>query len=104
MAEIQKSGSPAVLSVLMRGSNRIDGAPAGEPIAAGDACYIAAAGAVRRTVGSEAGARSEVRGFAAAAARPGEATTLVFDIGMRYGRDLPLGASLYLSGAVPGGL
>lgn len=104
MAEIQRGGNPAVLSVLMLGSNRINGAPAGEPITAGDACYIDAAGAVRRSIGSEAGAAAEVRGFAAAAAQPGEATTLVFDVGMRYGRDLLLGASLYVSGSVPGGL
>ena len=104
MAEIGKCGSPAVLSVLMLGSNRINGSPAGEPIAAGDACHIDAAGAVHRSVGSAAGAAAEVRGFAAADAGRGEATTLVFDVAMRYGRDLPPGASLYLSATVPGGL
>lgn len=104
MAEVQKHGSPEVLSVLMLGSNRINGAPAGEPIEAGDACHIDAEGAVRRSTGAAAGAPAEVHGFAAADARQGEATTLVFDVAMRYGRDLPLGASLYVSGTAPGGL
>ena len=104
MAEIGKCGSPAVLSVLMLGSNRINGAPAGEAIAAGDACYVDAAGAARRSIGSEGGPAAEVIGFAAADVGCGEVTTLVFDVAMRYGRDLPPGASLYLSATVPGGL
>jgi len=104
MAEISKCGSPAVLSVLMLGSNRINGSPAGEPLAVGDACYVDAAGAVRRSIGVEGGPAAEVSGFAAADAERGEATTLVFDVAMRYGRDLPPGASLYLSATVPGGL
>ena len=104
MAEITKCGIPSVVSVLMLGSNRITGSPAGESVAAGDACYIDAEGTVHRSIGAVVGAAADVRGFAAAAAERGEATTLVFDVSMRYGEDLPSGASLYLSGTVPGGL
>ena len=104
MAEIAKAGRPAVVSVLMLGANRINDVPAGEDVASGDACYIDPAGRVRRSIGAAAGAAADVRGFAAAAARSGEGVTLVFDVGMRYGQDLPRGASLYLSATVPGGL
>lgn len=104
MTEIVRRGSPSVTSVLLLGGNRINGSPAGESIAAGDACYIDADGAVRRSIGAAPGAAAEVRGFAAADARRDEATTLVFDVAMCYGEDLPAGASLYLSETVPGGL
>ena len=104
MTEIAKVGSPAVVSVLMLGGNRIDDVPAGEDIAAGDACYIGRDGMVHRSIGAVVGEAADVRGFAAAGARCGEAITLVFDVTMRYGEDLPRGASLYLSATAPGGL
>ena len=89
MSEIAKRRVPSVGSVLMLGSHRIDGAPAGEAIASGDACYVDAAGRVRRSLGAAGGEAADVRGF---------------DVTMRYGEDLPLDASLYLSGTVQGGL
>ena len=104
MAEIAKAGSPAVVSVLMLGANRVDDLPAGEDIESGDACYLDPVGRVRRSIGAAAGEAADVRGFAAAAAARGERVTLVFDVAMRYGEDLPRGASLYLSATVPGGL
>jgi hypothetical protein len=104
MTEIMKAGSPAVVSVLMLGGNRIDDVPAGEDIASGDACHIDGDGMVHRSIGGTLGALADVRGFAAAAAARGEPVTLVFDVAMRYGEGLPRDASLYLSGMVPGGL
>ncbi len=104
MTEIAKTGSPAVVSVLMLGGNRINDLPAGEAIASGDACYIDPAGRVQRSIGAAVGEAADVRGFAAATAERGERVTLVFDVAMRYGEDLPRGASLYLSATVPGGL
>src|ERR671914_222379 len=103
MAEIAKAGSPAVVSVLMLGGNRIDDVPAGEDIASGDACSIDPLGRVHRSIGDTVGAAADVRGFAAAAAARGERVTLVFDVAMRYGQGLPPGARPYPSGAVPGG-
>ena len=104
MTEITKTGSPAVVSVLMLGGNRINDVPAGEDIASGDACYLDPAGRVQRSIGAAAGAAADVRGFAAATAARGQRLSLVFDVAMRYGQDLPRGASLYLSATVPGGL
>ena len=40
MTEIMKAGSPAVVSVLMLGANRINDVPAGEDVASGDATHI----------------------------------------------------------------
>lgn len=104
MAEIEKVGTPSVLSPLTLAGNRINGLPAGEDIAAGDACYIHTSGRAHRSSGAAAGEAADVRGFAAAPARRGEAVTLVFDVTMSYGAGLPGGESLYLSETVAGGL
>jgi hypothetical protein len=108
MAEIARAGPPAVLLALPLAANRIGGLRAGEAIAAGDACHIKGNGkrngTVYRSVGAVAGEAAEVRGFALAGARRGEAATLVFDVTMRYGAGLPPSDGLYLSGTVPGGL
>jgi hypothetical protein len=104
MAEIQMIGTPSVSSVLTLPANRIVGARAGEDIAAGDACYLDDAGRVQRSRGAAAGPSADVRGFAAAAASSGDSVTLVFDVTMRCGENLPPDASLYLSAIVPGGL
>src|SRR5688572_4988427 len=104
MTEIARSGTPSVASELSLASNRISGSAAGEDIAAGDACYIASDGKAHPSCAAAAGPAADVRGFAEAAALRGEGVTLVFDVTMRYGEGLPHGASLYLSGTVPGGL
>jgi hypothetical protein len=93
-----------VLSVLTLAANRINGARAGEAIAAGDACYIDGAGLVRRSIAAAPGEAADVRGFAAAETKSGEVVTLVFDVSMRYGEGLPRGENLYLSETIPGGL
>ena len=108
MAEIARAGPPAVLLALPPAANRIGGLRAGEDIAAGDACYIRgnvrSSGKVYRSVGAAPGEAADVRGFAVAGAKPGEAVTLAFDVTLRYGEGLPPSDGLYLSETIPGGL
>src|SRR5437764_13945298 len=104
MAEITRVGTPAVLSVLTLAANRINGSPAGEDLAAGDACYIGSDGKVRRSSGAAAGDAADVRGFATTEAESGQAVNLAFDVTMRYAEDLPEDQNLYLSAAVAGAL
>lgn len=104
MAEITRAGTPSVASVLTLAANRISGLRAGEDIAAGDACHIDGTGKVYRSIAASGDGAADVRGFAAAGARSGEAVTLAFDVTMRYGEGLPSSDGLYLSETVPGGL
>jgi hypothetical protein len=104
MTEIMKIGTPSVASRLTLAANRICGTLAGEALAAGDACYLGIDGRVYRSQATALNGAGRVRGFAAVDAAMDEPTTLVFDVTLHYGADLPSGASLYLSAAVPGGL
>ena len=104
MAEIKRSGTPSVLWVIPLPTNRISGVLAGEDIVAGDACHIDDNVWVYRSIGAVAGAAADVRGFATADVRRGEAVTLAFDVTIRYGVSLPPSDGLYLSATVPGGL
>ena len=104
MAEIAKAGTPAVTSALILGANRSGALPAGEDIAAGDACHIEGDGRAYRSVGAADDEAADVLGFAAAGAKRGEAVTLAFGVTMRYGAGLPPSGGLYLSETVPGGL
>jgi hypothetical protein len=104
MAEIHRVGTPTMLFVLPLAANRISGARAGEDIAAGDACHIGGNGKAYRSSGAIADEAADVRGFAAGAARSGEAVTLAFDVTMRYNAALTPGDTLYLSGTARGGL
>jgi hypothetical protein len=98
MADIAKSGTPSLSSVLPPASQKISGLLAGEAIAAGDACYIKASdGKVWRSTGTAANAAAQVRGFAFQAASSGAAVTLVFDVNINYGSGLTPGAAVYLS-------
>jgi hypothetical protein len=104
MAEISKSGTPSLSTLLPQPANRQTGLLAGEDIAAGDACYIKSDGKVWRSTGAAANAAAKVRGWAAQPAKSGEAITLVHDVNMRYGASLTPGANYYLSGTVAGGI
>lgn len=105
MAEIAKSGTPSLASVLPPQNQQIAGLLAGETLAAGDACRIdSVAGRVFRATGAAATANANVHGFAAEACNIGEAVTLFQDVTFRYGAGLTPGASYFLSGAVLGGL
>lgn len=105
MAEIAKSGTPSLSSVLPNPSaNKISGLLAGEAIAVGDACYIKSDGKVWRSTGAAANAAAKVDGWALVAAAANEGVTLVFDVNIRYGAGLTPGARYYLSGTVAGGI
>lgn len=105
MADIAKSGTPSVSSVLPGQDKTISGLLAGEAIAAGDACYIKSAdGKVWKATGAAANAAAKVDGFAAFAAPVGEAVTLVFDVNFYYGSGMTPGARIYLSGATAGAI
>jgi hypothetical protein len=97
MANIAKSGTPSLCSVLPGQDKTISGLLAGEAIAAGDACYIKSDGKIWLSDGSAADALAEVHGFACAAAAVGEAVTLAFDVNFRYGAGMTPGAKIYLS-------
>jgi hypothetical protein len=104
MADIAKSGTPSLASVLPGQNDRHSGLLAGEDLAAFDACYIKSDGKVWRATGAAANAAAKVRGYAAEACKSGEAVTLFFDIVARYGAGLTPGADYYLSGATAGAL
>lgn len=105
MAEIAKSGTPSLGTLLPDpGSNKLPPLYAGEALAAGDACYINAAGTVFRSNGAAVAAAAKVHGYAAMACSSGDAVTLLFNVSFRYGAGLTPGASYFLSGTVLGGL
>jgi hypothetical protein len=104
MPEIDKIGTPAVVSPPPLAANSVGGARAGENIRAGDACYVGADGRIYRSIGARPDHAADVRGFAASDAAEHQPLTLVFDIAVRYGEQLRQGAALYLSGRRPGGL
>lgn len=105
MAEIAKSGTPSMASVLPPQSQQIAGLRAGEAIAAGDACRVNAAdGLVYRSSGAAATTAANVHGYAAEACAINEAVTLFHDVTFRYGAGLTPGASYFLSGTVAGGI
>jgi hypothetical protein len=105
VAEISKSGTPSLASVLPPQSSQIAGLRAGENLGAGDACRINAAdGLVYRSSGAAATTAANVHGWAAEAANSGEAVTLYHGVHLRYGAGLTPGASYFLSGTVAGGV
>jgi hypothetical protein len=104
MADIAKSGTPSLSSVLPGQDKTISGLLAGEAIAAGDACYIKSDGKIWKSTGAAANAAAKVDGFAAQAASVGEAVTLVFEVNFRYGAGMTPGARIYLSGATAGAI
>lgn len=103
MATLVKSGTPSLASALPDASQKITGLLAGEAIAVGDVCYIAAAGTIFRSNGTAATAPAKCDGMAVVAAAIGEAVTLIHDVNVRYGATLTPGARYYVS-ATPGAL
>ncbi len=104
MPALAKSGTPSLSTTLPCAAHKITGLLAGEDIAAGDACYIKSDGKVWRSSGAAANAAAVVDGFAAIAAKSGEAVTLVFDVNMHYAAGMTPGTPYYLSGTTAGGL
>ena len=97
MATLVKSGTPSLASALPDASQKITGLLAGEAIAVGDVCYIAAAGTIFRSNGTAATAPAKCDGMAVVAAAIGEAVTLIHDVNVRYGATLTPGARYYVS-------
>lgn len=106
MSDIAKSGTPSPSTLLFCPAHQVgSGLTAGEDIAAGDACYIKGSdGKVWKATGAAVNAAAQVRGFAAEAAKSGEAVTLLKDISFRYGSGLTPGANYWLSGATAGAI
>src|SRR5688572_24690787 len=104
MALISKSGTPSLSSVLPPQNCVIaSGLKAGEAIAAGDICYVAAAGTVLRSNGTSANAAAKADGICLKAAASGEAVDIYRNVEMNYGSGLTPGARYYV-GATAGRL
>lgn len=97
MADIAKSGTPSLASLLIPANNKHTGLYAGEALAAMDACYIKNDGKVYRSTGAAANAAAVVDGFAGLPAPIGEAVTLIWDCTVNYGAALTPGAGYFLS-------
>ena len=104
MAERAKVAPVSYSSLVPPQSATINGLKAGENIAAGDVCRIAAAGTVFRASGAANDANSVAYGFAFTDASNGEAVTLVCEGNWRYATGMTPGTLFYLSGTVAGGL
>lgn len=103
MALITKSGTPSLASPVPSAGDLIRGLKAGEVIAAGDVCYIAADGTVMRSNGTAATAPAVGFGIAAGDAPLDEAVTLYRNVSLHYGAGLTPGAP-YFVGATAGRL
>lgn len=97
MADIAKSGTPSLASVLPPQNCQLAGLRAGEALGAGDACYIKSDGLAWKSTGAAANAAAKVDGYAAEACAVGEAVTLFFDTNFRYAAGLTPGIRVYLS-------
>lgn len=105
MADVAKSGTPSLSTVVPCPAHHISGLEAGEALAVGDACYIKASdGKVYKSTGAAANAAAKVDGFVLQAAAAGDGVSLYFDVNVRYGSGLTPGARYYLSGATAGAL
>lgn len=104
MAEITKPTVASLASPLLQAANKISELLAGEAIGVCDACYIKSDGKVWLATGAAANAAARVRGFSAKPASVNEAVTLLEGCIIGYVTGAALGADLFLSGTVPGGL
>ena len=105
IAEIAKAGTPSLATVGPDpGACKLPPLIAGENIAAGDACYINAAGTVFRSTGAAVAAAAKVNGFAGMKANTGDPISLLYHVVLNYGSGLTPGATYFLSGATVGGL
>lgn len=102
MADLAKSGTPSLATLLPPASNKLT-LTAGEAIAAGDACYIKSDGKWWRSNGTAATAPAQVDGFAAAAAAVGEPLTCFWGVRFNYAAAMTPGTPYYASGT-PGAL
>jgi hypothetical protein len=105
MADISKSGTPSLATLLPPPNTRIAGLTAGEALGAFDACYIKNDGKVYKATGAAANAAAKVDGFAAQAYASGDTdVTLYWNVRVNYGSGLTPGARYYVSSATAGAL
>jgi hypothetical protein len=106
MAAVPKNVRPSLAVLLPCDAHSTQALKAGDTIAAGDACYVAADGTVKRSTGAAADVAAKVDGFALEGDYvAGDAITLKFNVPAYYGpTTLAPGARLFLSGTTPGGL
>jgi len=97
MAQVAKSGTPSLSSVLPSQNAQIVGLLAGVALAVGDICYIAADGTVQLSNGTAANALAKADGIVAQAAAIGEGVSLYRRVNFRYGAGLIPGTRLYVS-------
>lgn len=100
MAAVSKSGTPTLSTLAPPTNSQLAGLVCGEDIAAGDACYVKSDGKVWRSkatvTSNTCDAQGKVHGYAAKAAKSGEAVTLYFDVEFNYGSGLTPGNNVYL--------
>lgn len=105
MAEIAKSGTPSLASVLPGPEHQINGLLAGEAIAEGDFVYIKASdGRVFKATGAAANEAARARGVVLQAAVAGDGVTILHGVTVRWGAALTPGTPYFLSGTVAGQL
>jgi len=112
MAEIAKGiATPSLSTPAPSFEHIIVGFLAGEDIAAGDACYVAADLTIMRCSGAAADIKAWCMGFATHPQKNGQAITIAHGVMFRYdpktnpgGVAAPAGTRLYLSGTVAGAL
>ena len=103
MADIAKSGTPSLATVVPCPAHHHAGLLAGEAIAAGDMCYVKSDGKVWRSIGTAANAAAKTEGIALQAAAVNEGVSIYADVTVRYGAGLTPGARYYI-GAAAGAL
>lgn len=110
MAEVTKGTSPSPSTLVPGHDKMICGLLAGEAIAAGDLVYIKSSdGKVWKATGAAANEAARVEGMAPESASAGEAVSIYRNMEFGYkplvgGNPVAVGATLFLSGTVPGGL
>lgn len=109
MSDITKPTSTSPATNLVPDTNRFGPFPAGEDIAAGDACYQKAAdGKIYRSLATTTATDETniVDGYATAKATAGQRqpVTLYSGVKFPYGTGLTPGVAVFLSGVTAGGL
>jgi hypothetical protein len=108
MAEVTRTGNPTLASPRVDGF-QLAGARAGADLIAGDVVYMNTDGLVYPGNGAAANAAARVIGMVEQPTKSGEVVTVWFQGRFAYGPNVggtpsALGALLYLSGTVAGGL
>lgn len=99
MADLAKVGRPSISTAIPGPEHSFTSGLAGEAIAAGDACYIASDGTVKRSLATTTAtdATNVVDGFAAGAAATGQSVSLYWGVNFYYATGLTPGTPYYLS-------